>query len=327
MIRAALAAALALGCAGAPSETDTFDDAPAEPAQVRVVTWNVQTLGRAGTPQHTAAGAVLARLDADLVLLNELEETDRGALDELAAQLGYPTAFVPDDNPFGELRNGLLTRLPGVDLRAPPAAVLAADNRANDQTRLPLVATITLAGIVPVTVVGQHLKSGFSEEDRFRRTIDAFRAADAAGAEGARALLGDLNADLGDMPESPTPFVRVPAGMPSAWRLGADLDARLRDGIPSDPSAPLRDVGLLPLDARQLDGRTETRPASGRRIDWALTTADLADAARAEVYDCLDEGRDGLPKPGPVPPRTACADASDHLPIVVDLLLPPLGAP
>ena len=39
-----------------------------------------------------------------------------------------------------------------------------------------------------------------------------------------------------------------------------------------------------------------------------------------EIYDCTDEGQaSGLPKAGEPPERSACTDASDHLPVFVDV--------
>jgi endonuclease/exonuclease/phosphatase (EEP) superfamily protein YafD len=58
---------------------------------LRVATWNIQTVGTPGSLEFTSAAAVLARLDADIVALQEVaSDTDVGALSSLASAVGYP---------------------------------------------------------------------------------------------------------------------------------------------------------------------------------------------------------------------------------------------
>lgn len=322
--RVAAAAAGLAACARPAIDTDTDTSSGGRPTVVRVATWNIATLGPIGEAPYEAVRAILARIDADLVMFNELTDADRAPFAALAQDIGYDTAFLPADNPFGDVRNALMTRLPVVSLGAPSAAALAREDRANDQTRLPIVVTVEIADAgAELSVVGQHFKSGFSETDQFRRAVDATRTAQAAALPTPLVVMGDLNADLDDMPESASPFTRPPAGLSASYRLGADLQSLLREGLPNDAFAPLLATDLTPVYATQTDGRTETRPESGRRIDWILVSDDLVDDLRAEVYDSMDEGQGGLTKRGPIPARPSSQQASDHLPVFADLTVQP----
>jgi endonuclease/exonuclease/phosphatase family metal-dependent hydrolase len=243
----------------------------------------------------------------------------------LAVDLGLDTVFVPADNPFGTLRNAVLTRLAVREVDAPRAGALSGDPRADDLTRLPVRLVLALDRVErDLTVVTQHLKSGSELDDRFRRAVDAQRTGQAVGASGPRVVLGDLNAEPEDMPESPARFRSLPEGLPWGYHLGADLAATLAGpGLANDAFAPLLDRGLAPVPAVQRDGQAATRPASGRQLDWIVVDADLLDHVQAEIYDAADEGLEGLPTPGPRPPPGACAQASDHLPVLADLVVGP----
>lgn len=56
-----------VGACQTPTADDTDNPTPASQT-VRVMTWNIQILGRKGTQQYDAAKAVLARIDADVAL-------------------------------------------------------------------------------------------------------------------------------------------------------------------------------------------------------------------------------------------------------------------
>lgn len=289
---------------------------------MRVVSWNVQGLGRPGSPEYDAQLAVLRRLDADIVGLQEVDEGQDGILLQLAADAGYDTTFVPASNPFGPLRNAVMTRLDLVEVSAPSAGALSGERSANDLTRLPVRLQVYLPGMDQrVTVVVQHWKSGFDLDDEFRRAVDGIRTAQAADVQGPTIAMGDVNAELEDMPEDPPVWLYPPDGLPESYRVGTDVQDRLSaGGIPNDAFAPLLDLGLEPQQLRQIDGRPDTRPSSGRVIDWILVSEELADATVGEVYDSTDEGQgEGLPKAGDAPPRPTSADASDHLPVFVDV--------
>ncbi len=58
---------------------------------LRVVTWNLETMGTPGSAPYQAVAAVLGRIDAEVVAIQEVASaTDARNLQALARQLGYP---------------------------------------------------------------------------------------------------------------------------------------------------------------------------------------------------------------------------------------------
>jgi endonuclease/exonuclease/phosphatase family metal-dependent hydrolase len=307
-----------------PGNADVNDDEnPSDGAStsLRVATWNVEGLGRDGTADNEAVRAILQRIDADIVGLNEIEPEDATALKNLAEDLGYELAG-PSSNPFGDLRNAILSRLPISSSAAPTSAQLSSDNDANDVTRWPVRVVVDVSGR-EVVVVAQHWKSGFDDVDEFRRAVDATRTAQAADIDGdVHVVMGDVNAEFGDG-ESPGSFSSLPNYLPSSYWLGSDLYAAMEGGgLENDAFSALQDLGLTPVDALQVDGRTGTRWVSERRIDYVFID-DGATVLASEVYDSRDEHvGDGIDKGGEAPERSTSEAASDHLPVVVDLTIP-----
>ncbi len=310
------------GDSGSGTTTWTPGASPSTgPVVLKVAGWNVEGLGRPDSTEYEATRDILARLDADVVALSELDEGEGGTLEQLASELGYGWRLYPADNPFGPLRLGLLAKRGVVESTKWTSADLSGDGRANDLTRLPLEVRVE-AGGRQLRVIGTHLKSGFDDADLFRRAVDAARVAQAsqAGASAPVVVVGDLNAELEDGPESPDPWTRLPAGLPSSYDLGNDLAEALAAGeLRNTPFAPLQAAGLTVVDATQLDGRTATRDSSDRRIDYALVTTGVA--VRGEVYDSRDDDGSGIAQGSPLPDRDASSLASDHFAILVELTL------
>jgi endonuclease/exonuclease/phosphatase family metal-dependent hydrolase len=284
-----------------------------------VATWNVESLGASGSEELSDTRAVLERLDADVYALNEIDTGQDSTLQELADELGY-TLLLPDNNDFGGIRNAVMTRWQVAD-----SSIHSSDSLypgAKEMTRwAPELRIIGPESGLEVSVLSVHLKSGFDEDDIFRRTIDAVRVAQGSAQAGSRVVvMGDFNAEITDMPEEPGTWTRAPGGLPSSYELGDDLQDRLDgDGILSDPFQPFFDHGLVLLEASQLDGDLGTRPRSGRRIDYVLTSLP---STGAQIFDCMDEHLDGsLPLAGESVGRGVCEDASDHLPVFADLTL------
>ena len=316
---------LIIAACGLPSPTpedfgDDDDDTtvPTGPQQVRIATWNVEELGYPGSEEYEAVAAILARIDADIIGINEIDAPEVGHIKTLGTDLGYTHVTVPSTNPFGDIRNAILTRLPVRDSAIHKPADLSGDADANDVTRYPV--SVTVDAGQAVTVVGQHWKSGFDDDDEFRRAVDSMRTAQAADTGTAWVVaMGDVNQDIGEPPWSPTLFTDVPAGMPSEYWLGSDLyDQLASGGIANDAFGPLSTVGLEIIEAQQLDGRYATRDVSDRRIDYVLGTEAVRATAVGEIYDSRDDGQDGLSKSGEVLPRETSANASDHFPVVIE---------
>jgi endonuclease/exonuclease/phosphatase family metal-dependent hydrolase len=301
---------------------------------VRVATWNVQTVGAPGELQYDATLQILQRLQPDVIGINEVGSTaDVQNLAALAADAGYPYWTVVDVS-VGGLRNGILSRLPLLSISYETSASLSGDPAANDISRPILLATVDVPGSVrDLTLAVEHWKSGTTNADELRRAIESIRIAQAlAGLDpGADAYvaLGDVNEEADSVPNAPALFTALPTGLPLSFSLGADLQAVLSStGIANDPFqylAATPSPALSPLPALQADGSDATRLASGRRLDYISASPALLPGAQAEVYDAADEGLAGLPKYGAPLPASVSLEASDHLPVFADLLLPTSG--
>ena len=308
-------------------------DAQAQ-TEVRVVTWNLQSVGTPGSVEYDAAHQILDRLGADVVAINEVNgSADVTNFESLASAAGYAHTLVPDSNPFGGLRNAFMSRLPFDGTAVHTSATLSGDGTANDLTRLIVEVRVDPGGGArQLTLVTEHWKSGTTNEDEFRRACESYRVAQTVSTLDptfdAYVFLGDINEELDSVPRTPNPFLEAPTGLPSSFSLGADLATLLAGpGLVNDPfhhlaATPTPDAA--PIAAFQLDGSDATRRASGRRLDYVLVSASLfGGALGAEVYDSVDEGLPGgRPKVGVAPPPSASDDASDHLPVLVDLIVP-----
>ena len=293
---------------------------------LRILTWNVEVLDDPGTPQYQAAADILARIDADLVALQEIAGADDvEALAELAFALGYPYLAVSPGGRFGGLRTALLSDLPLLDAVAWESPELSGDPAADDLTRHPFEVTVDLPETdADLRVLINHLKSGSGNDDEFRRAIESYRLTqivDRIGTEAPYIILGDLNADRGDDPLTPSSFTELPSGLPQSFETGTDIDAKLlTTGLLNDPFLLLGTVAYV-VPALQLDGTDATRPESGRALDYVLVDPQTERGpAAAQIYDCDDEGlAGGLPLAGLPLPNETCDLAADHLPVFADL--------
>ncbi len=300
--------------------------------RVRVVTWNIETVGEQGSPEYQATLAVLARINADVVAVQEVgSDADASQLLNLASDLGYGYTTVAEAGPFGSDRCAFMSDLLMLPGKSWTAAELSGDPGANDLTRYLLSAEVDVSGAGDyLHLVVNHWKSGKANEDEYRRAIESQRieqlATRLATAQEPYLLMGDVNADVLDAPPTPAVFTALPSGLPADFHTGSDIQALLANGgLPNDPFAPL--VGWATLvNAFQLDGSDATRPESGRRLDYLFASPSLT-VAGAQVYDCADEGLPGgLPLSGQPLAAATCAVASDHLPVFSEVLVAE-GAP
>lgn len=288
---------------------------------VRVMTWNIETVGSPGSDEYDAALEIVDRLKPDVLLLNEVAGSwDADNAEWFAVDAGFAHHVVAGSE-YGDDRNAILSVYPLADARGRTAAEISGDPRANDITRDFVMATVQ-APAGELDVVGMHWKSGWDDTDEFRRVLEGHRAAQVLGSDRPGVLTGDWNDDVNDGSDWPYTFTSMPAGLPGSMWLGSDLWAALNDGgLPNDPFAPLLAAGLELQEIRQRSGTDATRPVSGRRLDYVATTPGL-EVRAAEVFDCRDQGRSGgVEQYDARVPDAACPAASDHLPVVADLVV------
>ena len=60
----------------------------------RVGTWNAESLGAPGSLQWTSAVSVAARIDRDVLCLQEVEDAAASDFPAFAAQAGYPASRI-----------------------------------------------------------------------------------------------------------------------------------------------------------------------------------------------------------------------------------------
>ncbi len=296
----------------------------ADSTPARVVGWNIEGVGEPNTSEFIAAVQVLDAIDPDVVALSEVRSAaDVQNLFALADALDLEFVEHAEGAPFGALRTAVISRWPIVWTEYDAEAL--AGGPANDISRFVTVAEVAVPDARPLFVVPVHLKSGTSANDRLRRAIEGNRLAQAVG-EGDWVVVGDFNEEIAEVPHNPR-FIRQiprPEDLPVAFEIGPDIAGRMAGGgLLNDPFAPLLDPsgpGLVVLDARKQDGTRGTRPSSGRRLDYALVSDDLAFAAEAFLYTSDDIERFRDPEPAPFGASVA---ASDHVAVVIDLEVPP----
>lgn len=302
---------------------------------LRVVTFNIEThrneefwpdfaLGDPGTVDHDSVAAILGRIDADVVALQEVHTGDltgspSSELEQLAATLGLPHIhFTGNSGNFDpNLRVVFLSRYPFLttdSISSPPGA--------KEISRYAAAVVVDVPGTDedPLFVTA-HLKSGGGLADRFRRSIEFRRLADYLSAQALDAsdnfiILGDLNPSGADKV-----FTDFPSAMPSTYSLGADISFPVT--YSSDVTSYFGHPVPSQLDPRQLDDVASTID-SGNVLDFILVSPGLAGRPyQTEIYNsALDVSNDdGLSKSGSPLASGTSADASDHYPVFVDLQL------
>jgi hypothetical protein len=98
---------------------------------VRIAAWNIDTVGDPDVlepVEYEAALAILLRIDADIVALNQIAGDDDGFhLRALATEAGSGHVVVPESNPLGAQRNAIISRFafaeePTLDVGRPSSA-------------------------------------------------------------------------------------------------------------------------------------------------------------------------------------------------------------
>lgn len=309
--------------------TDATDTATDADLTLRIATWNVLRVGPVGSDQYEALAAIVRRLDADVLCIQEVGEGEESQLQALAQVGGYDYGLLtPPSGPSGSgIANACMSRIPTSDTAYLWSDWISSDSSARDLTR-PFV-RLRLdhqASGRTVSILSGHLKAGGDDVDRFRRMVESIRLGQATQDE--LALDGDAAVVvLGDLNERPNPrvttFTALPEGLPGFYNLGSDIELP----ITYDPDAPLIDAGLARVEAVWEDGTEETTfiPFESR-LDYVYVLG--GDAIASEVYEaCRDDGVDDEPtgdvlaKVGRPLPCGTSELASDHRPVVVDIRL------
>lgn len=276
------------------------------------------SLGAPGTPDHDSVRQILARIDADVVALQEIHSADISAnhVAMLAASLGYPHVYsAPATNTFDNtLHVTFLSRFPflsQISIGSPAGA--------KEMTRLIPVVKVDVPGTTrdPV-LIAAHLKSGGEASDLFQRTVEMRRLTGylvGLTADDNFLIMGDFN-----LSGSSRTFSTIPAtGLPGSFALGADIILPI--SYFTNPTGYFSTPPVTRLDPRQLDNSAVTFPSSGSTIDLLLASPAIAARPLAtEIYNSsLDESNvAGLTKSGPPLAAETSAKASDHFALFGD---------
>jgi len=318
--------------------TTDADSSTTEPlvcggTSLRIVTYNVKSVGFEDTEQWNALGTILARLAPDLICFEEVGDDETGPLRALTMALGWPEPIQAESSNLigGELHNACLGPHP-MSRIASYGNELSPDPNASDVARDFLGVRLVHDGCA-VNVIAVHAKSGQEDVDFFRRQVEFIRLGQAV--DDVRAQYGDdpivVMGDFNENPEDPgigTVFDGLPGGLPQSYELGDDIEFPLV----YEPFETIAAAGVTMLDPTHEDSpRMGTWGVSadfeGIRLDYVYLDGPLVEGA--VVFDsCRDDGVDEPPQGqwlAMAGDPVACGVselASDHLPIVVDLTLP-----
>jgi len=305
--------------------------------EIRVATFNIganiefgggfvffrDALGVPGSSDHESVKAVLDRMDADVVALQEVHSVDlsNGDVVDLATSLGYPYIYNPGgSNAFDpSLRVIFLSRFPflSTDTIAPPVG-------SKDMTRLMPAVVVDVPGTNrDPLIIAAHLKSGSVPADRFQRAVEMRRLTNYLEAVGINSqdnfiLMGDWN-----LVSSPTEFTNLPGSdLPATFDLGSDITFPIN--YFTDASAYFAEPAASLVQSRQLNGSTATFPSSGSTLDLFLVSPVISVRPSAtEIYNSVLDvsNAEGLPKAGEPLDSEISAIASDHLAMFGDFEL------
>ncbi len=289
-------------------------------------------LGAAGTPDHDSVRAILDRIEADVVALQEIDSADVSGspndVQDLANSLGYPHVYIAPVSASGtflapfdpDLRVAFLSRHPFLTTGA-----IRSPANMRELTRLHAVVKVDVPGTTndPV-LINAHLKPGDSI-DRFRRAVEMKRLALHLNVLGLTdddnyVITGDfnLNPNYGS-----TTYNSLPSGLPSTYALGPDIPLPVSYSV--NPLAYFTTPGVVRLDPRQLNGSAVTFPGgAGYTLDLMLVSPAIAGRVTdSEIYNsALDASNSsGLPKAGSPLAAGTSATASDHYAVFADLEL------
>ena len=311
-------------------ETGTGVLGECDATPLRIATYNINDVGADGTDERIALEAVLHRIDADIVCMQEVYYAGSERLQGLAGGLGYERIFQAETSPAigGDWTNACIARIPVTLVESYTASELSNDGSANDLGRDILVVRAEPEPGCFVGVFTVHLKAGNQPTDVFRKAVESERLVQAiekyriTRPEDALVVLGDFNEQITDSGLG-TQLTEVPSDLPESYRLGADIEMPLI----YHPFERLASLGFSVAEATWEDSGLTATWNETSRLDYVFYGQAILEGA--EVYNsCEDNGIDDDPPGGWLPKQgepLACDTsraASDHFPVFVDLTLP-----
>jgi endonuclease/exonuclease/phosphatase family metal-dependent hydrolase len=333
---------------------------PVKAVPVRIASFNVLSgvdtgKDRAlGLPEddYAAVKSIIQRVDPDIVCFQELNDSDREAWIEMAAELGYPhLAFSVASKLDRTLRVGIWSKYP---FSSPPALITetVVDTNAAEFLRWPLHATIQVPGAMnPFHVFTVHSKaSTLDKTARLQRAFEMLRIVNYIETmmtdnplDTEYAIMGDFNDSIEgavgegqhiDFAKSYYDERLAAGGLTGGFNAGNDTpwytDPFWTLPYRMYPTERLAAVNMGLVEAVHTSStNTYTRFKEGQtpyRLDYILFSDDIMHSAygspAGEVYNsALDGVGNGLPKPGPLPALDATSLASDHLMLFADFHL------
>lgn len=319
--------------------TTTFDPTTGEEEEsdcdatpLRVATFNIEAISSPGSDPFIGLAASIARIGADVVCMQEVNEGEEAWVSALADAAGYSTVELADWSPAigGDIFNACMSRIPMELIASYGGSALSSDPGANDVGRDILAVRVQPEPGCYAALFTVHLKSGGDYEDLFRRQVEAERLARGVRLyrenrpADALIVLGDFNEQLDDI-DLGTSLDVVPP-LPLSYELGNDIEVPLR----YHPFDVLTTQGFQIAPAFQEDSGDDGTFIGGNfnsRLDYVIYGQALFEGA--EVYNaCSDNGNDDDPPGGWLPKEgepLACFStqiASDHLSVFADFILP-----
>ncbi len=332
----ASAASTASTATTATSEADssTTEVLDCHGTNLRVMSFNVKSVGLEGSDEWDALGSILARVAPDIVCIEEFGDGETASLRALTMALGWGEPIQAEPSPAigGELRNACMGphAMSRIDSYG---SELSGDPDANDVGR-DFLAVRVVVDDCAVDVIAVHAKSGQEPVDFFRRQVEFVRLGQAVADVHARhgdtplVVMGDFNENTDD-PGLGTVFDVPPPELPPSYELGDDIALPLTyDPFTTIAAAGVQRLEVTHEDSDRIGTWGVTAASDGVRIDYLWLDGPTVQGA--VVFDaCRDDGIDDPPAgqflalQGDPIPCIASATASDHLPVVADLAIAP----
>lgn len=313
--------------------------------QVRVATFNIQNGPDApGTSDYEATKAILGRINADIVGIQEIVITKTNDWQRMGAELGYPHVHLGNTNSSGGLL-GYFSRWPlQVTNLSSPTNVASISNSLppNEFSRRPMRVVVSVPDAAkPLVIWNMHHKANDTNTanhpaNQFRRAIEAQRIVQDINAYRSNnpthdefVMLGDLNENIFETSGQAVQFTRADYDIlranadvfASSYRLGVDIQFPVLYRAFPDDRYSAAGGGLRRLDLRQQNGTwTGTRGGANVALDYLFVSTALTNGVRGEIYNSeFEPAFPGLPKSGVALATNTSRAASDHFAVFADI--------